>query len=177
MSRSEKEKVTLYTYTIDWQSSYNEEEKRLQSLNSEYIIEIQHIGSTAIPGMLAKPIIDIGIAVQDFDQAKRCIKPIISLEYEYKGEFGIKRRHYFVKGNPSTYHLHVLETTSDEWKNHIWFRDYLKEHPDVADEYANLKRNLAQQFTFNRQAYQEGKIPFIIKILALRNKKELEGKG
>ncbi len=106
-----------------------------------------------------------------------CIKPIISLGYKYKGEIGIRRRHYFDKGNPSTYHLHILEITSDEWKNHIWFRDYLNEHSHIADEYANLKRNLAQQFTFNRQAYQDGKASFIIKILALRNEKELEGKG
>jgi GrpB-like predicted nucleotidyltransferase (UPF0157 family) len=83
------------------------------------------------------------------------------LGYEYRGEYGIAGRHYFVKGEPRTHHLHMVELKSDFWQSHLLFRDYLRQNPAVAGEYDNLKKNLAEKYAENRNAYLEGKAEFI----------------
>lgn len=85
--------VELAPYTAEWRRLFEEEKARLQAAIGQYVLDIQHVGSTAIPGMIAKPIIDIGIAVRDFEEARVCILPIEQLGYEYRGEQGIPRRH------------------------------------------------------------------------------------
>ena len=153
--------IQLSPYESGWQLLFLEERDRLEARVGEYVLDIQHIGSTSIPGMPAKPILDIGIAVTDFEEAVRCIKPLENLGYTYKGENGIPRRHYFVKGTPRTHHLHMVEIESEAWKNHLLFRDYLIKHPETAREYATLKQELAKQFANDRGAYQVGKESFI----------------
>ena len=143
-----------------------EERSRLQACIREYVLDIQHVGSTSIPGMPAKPILDIGIAVADFDEAVRCISPLENLGYTYKGENGIPRRHYFVKGAPRTHHLHMVEIESEAWRNYLLFRDYLINNPETAREYARLKQKLARQFANDREAYQVGKDSFIKAVLS-----------
>ena len=103
----------------------------------EYVLDIQHVGSTSIPGMIAKPIIDIAIAVKNFEEASVCIEPIERLGYEYKGEFGIPRRHYFTKGNPRTHHIHMNEISSHDWSDQITFRNYLLQHQAMAKNLLN----------------------------------------
>ncbi|MFX0051562.1 MAG: GrpB family protein, partial [Candidatus Hermodarchaeota archaeon] len=129
---------------------------------------VEHIDSTSIPGMTSKPIIDIAIAVSNFEEAKVCIEPLEKLDYEYKGEFGIARRHYFVKGIPRRFHLQMIDILSEHWMNHIFFRDYLIKHPNKAKQYADLKIKLALQFKSDRKAYTAGKSSFLKKILQLR---------
>ncbi|MBK8312580.1 MAG: GrpB family protein [Acidobacteria bacterium] len=92
--------VQLSRYEAGWRSLFLEEAERLRTGIGGYVLDIQHIGSTSIPGMPAKPILDIGIAVTDFEEAMRCVPPMEELGYIYKGENGIPRRHYFVKGDP-----------------------------------------------------------------------------
>ncbi len=133
------------------------------------VLDVQHIGSTSIPGMPAKPILDIGVAVANFEEAVRCIPLMEQLGYSYKGENGIPRRHYFVKGEPRTHHLHMLEAASEEWKNHLLFRDYLRGNAEAARAYANLKRQLAASFAADREAYQTGKERFINAVLRQAN--------
>ncbi len=133
-------------------------------------MDIQHVGSTSIPEMPAKPILDIAVAVESFEGATLCIRPLEELGYTYRGENGIPRRHYFVKGEPRTHHLHMVEATSAMYKEYILFRDYLVQHPDIALEYALLKKRLAQQFVTERQKYQEQKDPFVQRILQLVQK-------
>ncbi|UCG03342.1 MAG: GrpB family protein [Candidatus Heimdallarchaeota archaeon] len=157
--------VKLSPYSPKWVQVYSKEKLQLEIAIGEQILNIQHIGSTAIPGMMAKPIIDIAVAVHDFKKAFKCVKPLKNLGYEYKGEFGIPNRHYFVKGSPRVFHLHMLEISSQEWKNHLFFRDFLLQHPDKAKKYAELKKLLAQRFSADRDAYTEGKASFIIEIL------------
>lgn len=157
--------LELHTYTGEWTILYQEEESLLLSAIGEYILEFQHIGSTAIPGMLAKPIIDIAAAFEDFEAAKICIQPVTQLGYEYRGEYGIPGRYYYVKGIPRTHHLHIYESTSHEWKDHLYFRDRLIGNPGLAEKYAGLKLELAQKHTNNRLAYQEGKKRFIQDVL------------
>jgi GrpB-like predicted nucleotidyltransferase (UPF0157 family) len=137
------------------------------ALIGDYVLDIQHIGSTSVPGLIAKPILDIGIAIMDFEEGKRCIKPIESLGYEYKGENGIPGRHYFVKGDPTTHHLHIVEIDSEEWKKNITFRDSLRKNEMLAKEYAKLKLELAEKFKYNREAYTDGKTDFVNYVLEL----------
>ncbi len=157
--------VKLAPYTPEWLRYFELEKASLQAVLGDTILDIQHVGSTSIAGMLAKPIIDIAIAVADFEQAKTCVPLVESLGYKYKGEFGIPRRHYFVKGNPRLFHLHMNEVDSCEWQNTLLFRDYLRNHPDVAEEYAQLKQRLARRYPHDREAYLEGKSAFIKDVL------------
>jgi GrpB-like predicted nucleotidyltransferase (UPF0157 family) len=159
--------VRLSPYQPVWQRLFKEEKERLQQAVGPYVLDIQHVGSTSIPGLVAKPILDIAIAVCDFEAATICIEPIEGLGYVYRGEFGIPRRHYFAKGEPRTHHLHMNEIDSVDYENQILFRDYLIRHPDVAQAYAALKLDLARRFPADRDAYLAGKAPFIEHVLAL----------
>lgn len=100
--------VKLTSFNPAWSKSFAEEKERLDQAVGPQVVEIQHIGSTSIPGMRAKPILDIGIAVVDFEAAKGCIDPIMGLGYKYLGEYGIPRRHFFSPGQPEdTPYSHV----------------------------------------------------------------------
>src|SRR5262245_10403815 len=110
--------IQLSPYESDWQTLFLEERGQLQASLGEYVRDIQHLGSTSIPGMIAKPILDIGIAGTAFEEAVRCIPPMEKLGYTYKGENGIPRRHYFVKGEARTHHVHMVEIGSEEWRTH-----------------------------------------------------------
>jgi GrpB-like predicted nucleotidyltransferase (UPF0157 family) len=168
----EKGVVRLVLYSPEWAKLFDEEKRLLMALIGDYVLDIQHIGSTSVPGLIAKPILDIGIAIEDFEEGKRCIQPIESLGYEYKGENGIPGRHYFVKGNPTTHHLHIVEINSEEWKKNITFRDSLRKNEMLAEEYAKLKLELAEKFKYNRVAYTDGKTDFINYVLNLAGKHE-----
>ena len=128
----------------------------------DYIEDIQHVGSTSIPGMSAKPILDIAIAVKDFEEARICIEPLCKMGYTFKGENDIPRRHYFLKGEPcTTHHIHMLEKDNEEWEKLILFRDYLRSNQNTAEEYKELKRNLLQRLRGDRKAYQAAKSDFV----------------
>ena len=159
--------IKIVPYTSEWKNRFNQEKARLQAAVGNYVLDIQHVGSTSIPAMAAKPILDIGVAIHNFEEATICIKPIEKFGYEYRGEYGIPRRHYFVKGSPRTHHIHMLEVHSYSWKNMLLFRDYLIQHPELAEKYAELKLQLSQQFPTNRQAYQDEKSQFVERILQL----------
>lgn len=157
--------LRLLPYEPNWPLFFLAEKERLCVSLGKRILDVQHIGSTSIPGMPAKPILDIGVAVENFEEAVRCVPLLERLGYSYKGENGISRRHYFVKGDPRTHHLHMLEATSEEWKNHLLFRDYLCGNPEAAQAYASLKQQLALRFATDREAYQAGKESFIHAVL------------
>ncbi len=161
----EKGMVKLAPYSEEWKLVFESEKAILQAAVGAYILDIQHVGSTSIPGMLAKPIVDIAIAVADFEEARACIPPIEGLGYEFRGELGIPRRHYFVKGDPRIFHLHIVERHSLEWENLILFRDTLCQHAHVAEEYAELKTQLAMVYPRDRSAYLDGKAAFIERVL------------
>ena len=168
----EKDTVRLLPYTNEWKRLFEEEKSLLQTAVGIFVLDIQHVGSTSISGMLAKPILDIAIAVRNFEKAHVCIEPIEQLGYEYRGENGIPRRHFFVKGNPRTHHIHMNELGSRDWNNQVIFRDYLVRHQKVAKEYAELKTELAKRYPADRQSYLDGKSPFIERILQLARSEE-----
>mgnify|MGYP001095876825 CR=1 FL=1 len=105
----EERTVKLAPYATEWKRLFEKEKALLQAAIGNHVLDIQHVGSTAIPGMIAKPLIDIGVAVESFEEATVCIQPVERLGYEYRGEYGIPRRHFFVKGDPRTHHIHMNE--------------------------------------------------------------------
>ena len=163
----ERNKVVLSPYQMIWPKLFEEEKRRLEAVIGEGILDIQHIGSTAVPGLSAKPILDIGVAVKSFGEAFALVSPIEELGYIYRGENGIPRRHYFVKGPPDkrTCHLHMFEEVDEEWATHLLFRDYLRTHPEVAAAYQQLKEDLAAKYPNDREAYTDGKHSFIQEVL------------
>jgi GrpB-like predicted nucleotidyltransferase (UPF0157 family) len=156
-----KRRVRLKRHAIIWKWLFRKEKMLLRIAMRGHVMEIQHVGSTAIPGMIAKPIIDILAAVSDFEAAFACVTAIEQLGYEYKGETEDQRRYYFVKGDPPRYHLYLVERCCVTWVNRIAFRNYLIRHPEIARQYADLKQQLALQFPDDLRAYQDGKLPFV----------------
>ena len=160
--------VKLVPYTPEWTQWFELEKAQIEAVIGEHILDVEHIGSTAIPGMMAKPIIDLSVGVKNFDGAFICVEPLVALGYEYLGENGIPRRHYFRRGEPKrTHHLHMVEVDSVDRERTLLFRDYLRQHPEVAQEYAALKDKLAHQFQHNRPSYMKGKTPFIDQVVTL----------
>lgn len=157
--------VRLTPYQPDWERAFLEERARLYETLGDAVLDVQHIGSTAVPGLSAKPVLDIGVAVRDFDEAFALVHPLEALGYTYRGEYGVARRHYFVKGTPTTHHLHGLEHASLEWRNHLRFRDHLRAYPEAAAAYEALKLQLAGRFPEDREAYTNGKHTFVRAIL------------
>src|SRR5690242_11674741 len=111
--------VRVCPYQAEWAQLYDAEAERIRAAIGPFILDIQHIGSTSVPGLAAKPILDIGIAVADFDEARRCVQPLVAVGYEYRGENGVPRRHYFNLGAPRTHHVHMNEVTSADWQQTI----------------------------------------------------------
>jgi GrpB-like predicted nucleotidyltransferase (UPF0157 family) len=159
--------VAIHPYSEEWPRLFEEERQRLRAAIGDYVLDIQHIGSTSVPGLDAKPIIDIGVAVANFEEAIVCVEPLEQLGYVYHGENGIPRRHFFTKGAPRTHNLHMNELGNHDWTITTRFRDYLHGHPDAARAYADLKRELAIRHQHDREAYQDGKSQLIQQILKL----------
>jgi GrpB-like predicted nucleotidyltransferase (UPF0157 family) len=158
--------LRLVEHRPQWRACFVAEAARLRAALGSAIVEVEHIGSTAIPGLIAKPILDLAIAVHDFEAAACCVASMEALGYEHRGEAGIARRRYFVLGEPRTHHVHMLELRSEQWRGHLGFRDALLAHPEEAAAYARLKRDLAEAANGDRSAYQDGKDRFIEDLIA-----------
>ena len=133
----------------------------------EYVVGgIHHVGSTAVPNLPAKPIIDILAGVHDLDSARPCIDLVAPLGYVYAPCLA-DEMHWFCKPHPSrrTHHLHMVPAGSPRYRDELRFRDYLRAHRDSRDEYARLKRGLAVKFRRNREGYTEGKSEFVRDVL------------
>ncbi len=162
--------VIIVDYNPQWPQLYEQEKARIQAAIGEYLIDIQHIGSTSIPGLSAKPIIDSMAVIRNISLVTQCIKPLETLNYAYKGEGGIPGRHFFRKpiDIPQTgrnFHLHMVEKGHDQWAMYQLFREYMLLHPESVREYDTLKRELAAKHGSDRVAYTDAKAPFIRSII------------
>lgn len=159
--------VKLKDHNKEWSKLFDKEAKLISSAISNNLVDIQHIGSTAIPNTIAKPIIDMAVAIDDLSNIEQVVTLLEEEGYEYRGEQGIPDRHLFVKGDEEsrTHHIHVMVNTSYEWKKHILFRDYLRQHILEAEQYSELKKKLAFEFEFDRENYTDGKEEFILEII------------
>lgn len=169
--------IDLVPYHPDWPLFAQQEINKIKSVFPFHsIIDIQHVGSTAIPGLLAKPILDIQIAVASLEEMKLIAIPILQkLGYDYWSNNPDPKRMFFVKGMPPygekrTHHVHITEQDSDHWSNKMLFRDYLRLDPDLAKQYENLKIELAQKHRYDREKYTNLKSDFINKVLRLAKK-------
>lgn len=156
--------VIVVPHTPDWSRQFERERQAIQEIMADHLIAVHHVGSTAIPGIYAKPIIDMLAEVADLlpvdDQAPR----LAALGYEAMGEYGIPGRRYFRKHDAAgtrTHHLHVFHAGSVEGLRHLAFRDYLIAHPEAAQAYSQLKQQLAAAHPTDIEAYMDGKDGFI----------------
>lgn len=157
--------VKLVPYSADWPRQFDEEKKLLSEAMGTLCLTIEHIGSTAIPGIEAKPIIDIAAMISSLEDVDKCVEVLTKAGYEYKGEYGLPGRHFFVKGAPVTHHLHVVASGSDHWDSWLFFRDHLRAETDISKAYADIKHELAESYAQDRNAYTRNKGDFIVRTL------------
>ena len=154
--------IEVVPYNSNWVSDFEAESSLIKPLFAGNFIEIHHIGSTAVPGLFAKPTIDIILVVNDINLVDKCNDAMMRLGYEAWGENGILGRRLFLKGvEKRTHHVHAFQIGNPEIYRHICFRDYLIAHPEAAKNYAELKIRLAKEFSKNRMAYVENKHDYI----------------
>ncbi|MEH2151117.1 GrpB family protein [Nostoc sp.] len=160
------DEVNIVEYDPRWATLFTEEAERIwQALGNDLVVEIEHIGSTAVPGMAAKPVIDMMVGVRSLVDAKSAIPALESLGYVYWYEDPRPGRMFFVKGMPPsgkqrTHHIHIVEIESEFWERKL-FCDYMRKHPEEAKRYEALKRDLAASFQSDREAYTNGKNDYI----------------
>lgn len=154
---------------IEWREEYEKEETILLDKIGNYISEIHHIGSTSIPDLMAKPIIDIIAVIDKLDDYKKIIKPLEEIGYHFMPDrvFEIRDRVFFPKGpeNNRTHHLSLVVKNSPQYKDNLSFRDYLRKNISARNSYQKLKQKLAIKFADDRTSYTEAKEYFITKIL------------
>lgn len=163
------EKIELHDHDPSWPARFAEECDRLIALFPGTFIEIEHIGSTAIPGLPAKPIIDILAGVESMAVAESLAGPLCRSGYTTSAEFNasLVDRKWFMRWHAGhrTHHLHVVVHGSSIWHEHIRFRDILRAQPDVARRYAEFKSQLAAKHAADREAYTEAKADFVRSVL------------
>ncbi|MFH5881064.1 GrpB family protein [Liberiplasma polymorphum] len=157
--------VKLESHNSAWINEANHMIQLLSNIFQENALDIQHIGSTSIPLIKAKPIIDLALKVDDFSSVKNYISDLEALGFIYNRHANLPNAMYFNRKinnkTVSTHHLHVFHNESQEWRNHIYFRDYLNQNAEVAKAYEQLKEKLLIAFEHNRPMYTELKADFI----------------
>lgn len=158
--------IIVRDYDPLWIEKYREESSLVKDILAENCVAIYHIGSTSVPGLAAKPIIDIMAVVRSLAEVDSVAENFSEIGYEYLGEFGITGRRYLRKGGDErTHQIHIFQ--ADDWKNigrHLAFRDYMRTHEKERDEYAKIKKSLAQRFPYDIDGYCDGKESFVREI-------------
>lgn len=158
--------IVVVDYNPLWPLLFRKEADAISRILGDNLVLIHHIGSTSVPFLAAKPIIDIMPVVKDLSGVDAVSGEFVKLGYEYLGEFGIKGRRYLRKGGQErTHQIHIFQMEDDtNILRHLAFRDYLRSHRDVAMEYAELKKDLAARFPYDIDGYCDGKDAFVKKI-------------
>lgn len=162
------DEVVIAAYDPSWPEIFAGEAWAIQQALGDVLVGIEHVGSTSIPGLSAKPIIDIVVSVTSLAEGTAAVPALEMLGYDCRGENGIPGRLFFRKGLiefKRTHHLHLVEAGHEQWKSMLAFRDYLRSHPGDARRYEELKRTLAEKFRDNRAAYTNGKADFVQAVL------------
>ncbi len=161
-----KDKVVLCPHNENWTQCFIEEKRDIISEIGNYTVDIHHFGSAAIPGIAAKPIIDIAISLKRLDDVENCKQGLEKLGYECHGEMVVKGCYFFSKGNPTTYHIHFTNEDNVNMKRWLFFKDRIMASDALALEYETLKKYLQDQFKNDRKGYNKGKDKFIHRVLA-----------
>ena len=159
--------IELTEYDSSWSAKFKSEKELILSAIGDFVHGgIEHVGSTSVTGLMAKPVIDIMVGVDSLESTKSCIEAIEQLNYKY---FPYKPdlMHWFCKPSNEfrTHHLHLIPYQSELWKERIKFRDLLRNNKKIANDYQSLKLELAKKYKFDREKYTQEKWPFIKEVL------------
>jgi GrpB-like predicted nucleotidyltransferase (UPF0157 family) len=159
----EQNKVRLSPHSEEWRLIFEAERDTLHELLGDHIFEIHHIGSTSVPGLSAKPIIDILVALHRFSDMELLHQKMEKAGYEHRENGSSELRVLFVKGSEEnrTHHIHFTEHQSEEWEKAFLFWNYLRTHQEELKAYEALKKELAAQYPEEREQYSKGKADFI----------------
>jgi GrpB-like predicted nucleotidyltransferase (UPF0157 family) len=169
--------VRLLPYDSTWPLEFAAEAERIERACDGLQIQLEHIGSTSVPGLAAKPVIDILAGRPGNIPGESYVAAFKQLGYEHKGAFGIPGRNYFRRGSPRTHHVHLVSRSSELWHDHLLFRDYLRANPATAREYETIKRELAAMYVNDREQYTDAKGPFIRSVVRLAKEAGLGDPG
>jgi GrpB-like predicted nucleotidyltransferase (UPF0157 family) len=159
--------LVVSDYDVEWPVLFRQIAEPVQRALGEIAVAVEHVGSTSVPGLAAKPVIDVDVVVRSSEDVPAVIERLRELGYLYQGDKGIPGRSAFMwPPHSPRHHLYVVVEGSKPHLDHVRFRDYLRDHPEVAREYAELKRALADQHRSDRAAYTEAKAEFIDRVLA-----------
>lgn len=161
------EAVVLQEYDPLWPKLFCQEEEAIQSALGSEVLSVHHVGSTAVPGMAAKPIIDIAVEIEHYPPTASVIEGLESIGYEHMGESGIEGRHWFRKGTPRSHHVHAVPRNGRVARAQVALRDFLRGNPAEAKEYESIKRRNASGNTIDSAEYASAKSPFIDRILSM----------
>jgi GrpB-like predicted nucleotidyltransferase (UPF0157 family) len=159
------EPITIVEYDSSWPAQFAELEARIGAALGELAVRIEHVGSTSVEGLPAKPIIDLDVVISG-GVLPTVIDRLRGIGYRHEGDLGVTGREAFTIASSPLHHLYVCQSDSRELARHIEFRNFLRTHPGAASAYAKLKRNLAQRFGADRDAYTQAKGDFIERILS-----------
>jgi GrpB-like predicted nucleotidyltransferase (UPF0157 family) len=168
LSEPAEEPIRLVAHDPRWQARFEDERRLLdRAIGGWAVGGIHHVGSTAVAGLDAKPIIDILVGVAELDSSRACFGPLAELDYLY-APYLADEMHWFCKPEPRrrTHHLHLVPVESPRFDDEIAFRDILRGDPTAAVEYLALKRRLAAEFEHDRDGYTDAKAAFIAEALS-----------
>lgn len=155
-------KVRLSDYNPKWKNSYKDECQRISEMISEEIVRFEHFGSTSVPGMKAKPVIDMMVLVKDIHQIDNYNPKFSAAGYDVAGEWGIPGRRLLRKGGEDrTHHIHIYQEGHPEIYRHLAVRDYLLEHPEEVTAYSDLKTKLTQSYDETPE-YRNAKRDYVV---------------
>lgn len=160
-------KIEILDYDPNWVREFESYAATLRSILGQLAISIEHIGSTSIVGLAAKPIVDIDVIISSRLLLKEIIIQLTKVNYIHQGNLGIPGREAFIWPKGKEHHLYVCSVDTPNLHNHLIFRDYLRKHPDKVREYGNLKKKLMREYVSDRTAYTTAKTKFIENILAV----------
>lgn len=155
--------VRIVDYDPQWQVLAGAELSRIKGLLGTVAVRVEHVGSTAVPGLAAKPVLDLQLSVPDIKQRDAYLEPLAALGYLFVPEPTSPDYHFFAKPpqRPRSYHLHVCEAASQDEFRHLAVRDFLRAHPDEAASYAALKREVVARAPGDRLVYIDGKDVYV----------------
>lgn len=159
-------RVEVVPHDPAWAQSFQAEAEVIRAILGSEVVAVHHIGSTAIPGISAKPIVDIMVEVRDIARVDAYADRFAAQGYRPMGENGIPGRRYFIKGpdEARTHHVHIFAAGNPEIERHLTFRDYMIAHPEDARAYSRLKEDLAARFPTDIDSYVAGKDAFVKEI-------------
>ena len=154
--------IVVVDYDESWTAIYEMLRARVAVELGPLAIAVEHVGSTAVLGLAAKPIIDIDVVIASRDDLPRAIAALRRLGYVHRGDLGVPGREAFeAPGGLPKHHLYVCSADSEELRRHLEFRDYLRAHEEAARQYEALKRDLAERYRDDREAYTDAKAEFV----------------